>query len=751
MSNGSSDMAIEGHANGPTGITLVENPPPYQYEDYYAKEQKLRSGSYGTVYTCHHKDDPLTTYAVKIMDRSKLKKKDDDAVFREVSVLRKCSELENVVRVIDFFVEPSFLYLVQVFAAGGDVFDRLAGRQTYTEADARNLSYLLLKTISDLHDINIVHRDLKPENLLLKTKLDDSAILVADFGFARQLESSDQKLQTRCGTPAYVSPEILVGSPYGKTTDLWSIGCIVYMLIAGYPPFQGDNHRVLFRKIRGADFCFHDSYWKNVTIESKQLIARLLTVNPEKRWTPQQALESPWFTTVTSTQLKSNDLSVTITEIKKFSPKAAWKRAFNALGFASTARFWKPDAISFGQQLKEWDEQIQSKAGNPLLAAANAAAATAATDRGIAGSNVFKRVGGASQFKELYTLVNKIRKGSFATVWECRHKLSGEMFACKVVDRSGLKPADDEAVLNEVGIMQSLHDNKYSVQLLDFYEEDDFFYMVMEYMTGGDVFDRIVQFTQYTEKDAHDLAVHLLKALRSIHEQGIAHRDIKPQNLLLVQTDDNAKIKIGDFGFAKRVHTLESLTTRVGTPTYVAPEILKNIPHDHRVDLWSVGVVIFVLLVGYPPFMEDNQNTLFLKIRNGDWVFLPEDWKNISDDAKDLIKGLLVADPNERWTIEEALRSSWITRQGKGANFDLASVDLSESLKTLRLKKNKLRSLARAYMGISSRLKATSLDSTRSLDNDSDFVAKKGPNDGINEKTIDFDKSNDDEYQSIAE
>jgi serine/threonine protein kinase len=748
MSNGSSEMAVEAPAKGPPGVTLVENPPDFLYEDYYTKDIRLRAGSYGTVYTCHHKDDPATTYAVKIMDRSKLKKKDDDAVFREVSVLRKCSELENVVRVIDFFVEPSFLYMVQVFAAGGDVFDRLAGRQTYTEADARDLSYLLLKTIADLHDLNIVHRDLKPENLLLKTKSDDSAILVADFGFARQLDSPDQRLQTRCGTPAYVSPEILVGSPYGRTTDLWSIGCIVYMLIAGYPPFQGDNHRVLFRKIRGADFCFHDSYWKNVTLEAKQLIARLLTVNPEKRWTPQQALESPWFTAITSSQLKSNDLSGTIIEMQKFSPKAAWKRAFHALGFASTARFWRPDAISFGQQLKEWDNQIQAKPGGGILAAAKAAAAK---DRGAAGSNVFKGVSGTSKFNELYTLEKKIRKGSFATVWECRHKLSGDIFACKVVDRSGLKPSDDEAVLNEVGIMQSLHDNKYSVQLLDFYEEDDYFYMVMEYMTGGDVFDRIVQFTQYTEKDAHDLAVHLLKALRSIHRQGIAHRDIKPQNLLLVDSDDNAKIKIGDFGFAKRVHTPESLTTRVGTPTYVAPEILKNIPHDHRVDLWSVGVVIFVLLVGYPPFMEDNQNTLFLKIRNGDWVFLPEDWKHISDDAKDLIKGLLVADPNERWTIEEALRSSWITRQGKGATYDLASVDLSESLKMLRLKKNKLRSFARAYMGISSRLKATSLESTssRSLDSEMDFGAKRGPNDGINEKTIDFDRSND--YESIAE
>lgn len=679
-------------ANGPVGITLMDSPPAIAFAECYVKDERLRAGSYGTVYTCHHKDDGSYQYAVKILDRKKLKKKDDDAVFREVDVLRKCASIENVVRMIDFFVEPDFLYLVQVFAAGGDVFDRLAGRQTYTEADARELSYILIKTIADLHDLNIVHRDLKPENLLLKTKFDDSTILVADFGFARQLDSPDQKLQTRCGTPAYVSPEILVGTPYGRTTDLWSIGCIIYMLISGYPPFQGDNHRVLFRKIRAADFCFHDSFWKKVTVEAKQVISNLLTVNPDKRWSARYASEASWFTVITKARLMGNDLSGTLQELQKFSPKAAWKRAYLALGFAASAPFWKPDVVSFSAQLKEWDSQIKYRE-NALSNVNNASAGTTV---------------GLPKFADIYTLEKKIRKGSFSTVWECRHKVSGELYACKVIDRSGLKPSDDEAILNEVAIMQSLADNKYVVQLLDFYEEDDHFYMIMEYMTGGDVFDRIVQYTQYTEKDAHDLSVCLLKALQNVHQAGIAHRDIKPQNLLLVESEDNAKVKIGDFGFAKRVHTLESLTTRVGTPTYVAPEVLKNIPHDHRVDLWSVGIVIFVLLVGYPPFMEENQNVLFQKIRNGEWSFLPEDWKHISDDAKDLIKGLLVVDPKERMNVDEALRHPWITQQGKGG-YDMASVDLSESLKLLRLKKNRLRSVARAFIGINSTLKSSAV------------------------------------------
>ena len=156
-------------------------------------------------------------------------------------------------------------------------------------------------------------------------------------------------------------------------------------------------------------------------------------------------------------------------------------------------------------------------------------------------------------------------------------------FACKIVNRQGLQPEDDEAVLNEVAIMQSLTENKYVVQIMDFYEEDDYFYIVMELVKGGDAFDRIVEKTVYTEWDARQLAANLLVAVGSLHKQGIAHRDIKPENVLLKHRGDDTSIRIADFGFAKRVHCRNSLVQRVGTPAYIAPEILKNIPYDERV------------------------------------------------------------------------------------------------------------------------------------------------------------------------
>lgn len=172
----------------------------FTFDDLYQLEERLRSGSYGTVFTCHHKLNADKQYAVKILDRTKLKKKDDEGVFREVSVMRDLANVPNVVQLIDFFESPEKLYMVLVFAAGGDVFDRLAQRTSYNEKESRDLAECLLKIIHALHERKMVHRDLKPENLLLANTFDDSDILLADFGFARHLPE-DGKLSTRCGTP----------------------------------------------------------------------------------------------------------------------------------------------------------------------------------------------------------------------------------------------------------------------------------------------------------------------------------------------------------------------------------------------------------------------------------------------------------------------------------------------------------------------------------------------------------------------
>lgn len=517
----------------------------------YKVIREVAKGSYGTVCTTSPVNEPTTVYAVKVIDRSKLKQKDTDAVFREVAILRELQDLPNVIPIVDFIEEPDTLFVVQVYATGGDLFKRLTERQVYTEKNARDIAIVLFKTLEDMHTKHkVVHRDLKPENLLLESRGKEK-IFFADFGFARKV--TPEGLTTRCGTPAFVAPEIILGTKYKETVDMWSIGCILFMMLGGYPPFHtadgsGKDLKQLFRKIRAGDYTFHESQWKNVSPAAKSLIARLLTVNPEYRFTAKEAMESEWVTKVDDKSLAMRDLHASLSSLKKFNGKMTLKGAMNAVMFAMSANFWNPEAITFSRQTRKMvvdDNLVKETLWSP----------------------------GKVKFDDEYEVKRKIRKGSCATVYECIHKGTKETYAVKIIRRAKLRASEDEFVMNEVSIMQSLSAyGQYIVQLLDFYEEEDHFYMVMDYMGGGDVFDRVMERTKYTEEDARKLTKVLLKATRCMHQAGVAHRDLKPQNLLLtvrfttIRVYKNKKLSLllfSDFGILSRrmmMHTSKSQT-----------------------------------------------------------------------------------------------------------------------------------------------------------------------------------------------
>lgn len=202
----------------------------------------------------------------------------------------------------------------------------------------------------------------------------------------------------------------------------------------------------------------------------------------------------------------------------------------------------------------------------------------------------------------------------------------------------------------------------------------------MEEMTGGELFDRIVAKAYYNEKEARDTCKILLEAVGYMHKNNVAHRDLKPENLLLVSRSDDSEVKIADFGFAKKVYEESSLVTQCGTPGYVAPEILEGLKYDQRADMWSVGVILYILLGGYPPFIENTQRELFRKIKKGDYEFHEEYWGTVSTEARTLIKSLLTVDPKERLTAQQALENPWI----HGDADSLAKKGLDKNLASLK-------------------------------------------------------------------
>jgi serine/threonine protein kinase len=274
------------------------------------------------------------------------------------------------------------------------------------------------------------------------------------------------------------------------------------------PPFhmkEEKSLKLMFRKIRAGDFAFHESQWSSVSPAAKRLIARLLVVDPDHRCTAAKALDSEWIKENPDI-LAMNNLSASLTSLKKMTRKTSWRGAISAVKFAKSAGFWNSENVTFSRQARIDDDMVQDVMSVP------------------------EKI----KFADKYKVKRKIRKGSCATVYECVHQDTQEKFAVKIIKRSKLEKTGDEFILNEVAIMQSL--SKYGehiVQVLDFYEEEEFFYLVIDYMGGGDVFDRVLEKGKYSESDARKLTISLLKGVHCMHMSGVAHRDLKPQNLLL--------------------------------------------------------------------------------------------------------------------------------------------------------------------------------------------------------------------------
>jgi serine/threonine protein kinase len=279
------------------------------------------------------------------------------------------------------------------------------------------------------------------------------------------------------------------------------------------------------------------------------------------------------------------------------------------------------------------------------------------------------------KFSELYSKRSKLGEGAFSVVIEAVKKTNNKSYAIKIVTKSKLSIEDEQALKDEIQVLNELkHEN--IIQLYDVFDERSYIYLVTELMSGGELFDRIVSKAFYNEKEARDLCKILFEAIAYCHSKKVAHRDLKPENLLLVGKDNDSQMKIADFGFAKKAPNEECLSTQCGTPGYVAPEILEGSKYGTKADMWSLGVIVYILLGGYPPFIEKTQKALFRKIRRGEYEFHDQYWKSVSVEAKTLIGQLLTVDPTKRITAKEALQNSWIT----GDDSTLANNDLGINL-----------------------------------------------------------------------
>ncbi|GMI26681.1 hypothetical protein TrCOL_g4214 [Triparma columacea] len=266
--------------------------------------------------------------------------------------------------------------------------------------------------------------------------------------------------------------------------------------------------------------------------------------------------------------------------------------------------------------------------------------------------------------EENYTFGRTLGKGSFATVKIATCKADKSKWAVKIIDKHALNDEDKSALQIECDTMMKVDHNNI-VRLKEVYDNKSKFHMILEICAGGELFDRIVEVEHYTENEARHAFSQMTEAVGHCHKLNIVHRDLKPENLLYEGPAPNMNLKLADFGLAQIVTPMKHLHTACGTPGYVAPEILKGKEYGAEVDMWSLGVILYILICGFPPFYEEHTPELFKIIKRGEYDFPEPYWDDVSEAAKDLIRKLLVVDPKKRYTAAQVFEHPWMASENK--------------------------------------------------------------------------------------
>ncbi|GJP61043.1 hypothetical protein CLOP_g18254 [Closterium sp. NIES-67] len=277
------------------------------------------------------------------------------------------------------------------------------------------------------------------------------------------------------------------------------------------------------------------------------------------------------------------------------------------------------------------------------------------------------------QLESLFKLGKKLGQGQFGVTFLCTEKATGKEYACKTIAKKKLISREDvEDVKREVAIMHHLSGHGNIVCIKGAYEDHANVHIVMELCTGGELFERIIKKGHYSERQAAELTRTIAKVIEACHSLGVIHRDLKPENFLFASKSEHADLKATDFGLSYFFKPGEFLSDVVGSPYYVAPEVLRR-RYNEKADVWSMGVIIYILLSGVPPFWAETEQGIFEAVLRGELDFESDPWPSISEDSKDLIRHMCCLDPKKRYSAYDVLCHPWVAKDGVAPDKPLGS------------------------------------------------------------------------------
>ncbi|XP_065161808.1 ribosomal protein S6 kinase alpha-5-like isoform X1 [Atheta coriaria] len=629
----------------------------------------LGTGAYGKVFLVRKRggSDNGRLYAMKVLKKATIvqKKKTTEHTKTERQVLEAVRDNPFLVTLHYAFQTDAKLHLILDYVAGGELFTHLYQREHFKEHEVRIYIGEIILALEHLHSLGIIYRDIKLENILV----DDSGhIVLTDFGLSKELprdcDAADQRAYSFCGTIEYMAPEVVKGGTQGHdiAVDWWSVGVLTYELLTGASPFTVEGERntqqEISRRILKTTPPIPDSLGKHAA----DFISKLLVKDPRKRlgggegdakelkrhsffkgldWDALARKEIPApFVPVIKTELDVSNFSEEFTALPATDSPAVipanFDKIFKGYSYVAPSVLFSKNVVS--DDLLRATPHVEDK------------------------SKLMQCQLNNSPFFKSYDLDLEeqiLGDGSFSVCRRCVQKSTGKEFAVKIVSRK-------TDCTQEINLLRACQGHPNIVNLHEVIIDEGHTYLICELLKGGELLDRIRKKSQFTEKEAANLLKKLVSVIGFMHSRRVVHRDLKPENLLFTSDDDDAEIKVVDFGFARLKPEREPLHTPCYTLYYAAPEVLEGDPcgYDENCDMWSIGVILYTMLCGRAPFharsRDDSAASVMARIKGGEFSFASPAWDDVSEEAKAVVRGLLTVDRKKRLRMIDLNNNAWV-------------------------------------------------------------------------------------------
>ncbi|XP_065087827.1 ribosomal protein S6 kinase alpha-5-like [Ochlerotatus camptorhynchus] len=656
----------------------------------------LGTGAYGKVFLVRKigGTDNNKLYAMKVLKKATIcqKKKTAEHTKTERQVLESIKRSPFLVTMHYAFQTDSKLHIILDYVSGGELFTHLYNKEHFTEDEVRIYIAEIIVALEQLHKLGIIYRDIKLENILIDS---EGHIVLTDFGLSRELVFENERAHSFCGTIEYMAPEIVKSNQNGHdaSVDWWSVGVLTFELLTGSSPFSSDEPATqteISKKITNTEAVIPD----HLSREAKDFIRKLLVKDPRRRlgggsadaselkshgffksinWRQlaEKKISAP-FKPVIEDELDTNNFSDEFTrQTPVDSPASAppnSERLFRGYSYVS------PSLLS--GKVVDRHKYMKNKNVRPHEA------------------SIRRHISKSSQFYKKYELLpdRAIGDGLFSTCLKCR-RLSSSSSGSNHSSRSNSSSYSSKSsnyyavkvlfnhsepaayARQEVEALKACQGHPNIVKFVEALKDSHHIYIVLELLDGGELLHRINKSSSFTDSQARHYFRQMVQAVAYMHQKGIAHCDLKPENVLF-EGPNSEHLKLIDFSFARSIENNNCLESSpiAGTLGYTAPEVFEGRSYAlESSDLWSLGVILYTMLCGQAPFTPrqffghtnlassaKQMEIIMDKIRRGSFDLTSSAWMCVSEEAKDLVKRLLTVDPDRRITMEQLMVHEWL-------------------------------------------------------------------------------------------